>query len=118
MMIMSNPRITALIHQTGLPATLERLARPIGEDPLPVIAASAVVPCRIRDASPAGPLEPTQQTRRRALIAHQDLADAAYPIPPIIGDRLSVFGRRFAVLVVEPQMRGAETLAYSLTLQG
>ena len=111
-------RIVALIHQTGLPATLERLGLPAGEAAQPAVLASAVVPCRIRDGAPAGPLEPTQQSRRRALIAAEDLEAAGYPSPPIVGDRLAVFGRRFLVLAVEPQMRGPDAIAFSLTLQG
>ena len=111
-------RIVALIHQTGLPATLERLGLPAGSSRVPAVTASAVVPCRIRQASPSGDVEPTQQTRRRALIAAEDLAAAGFPGPPLVGDRLAAFGRRFIVLAVEPQQRGAETIAYSLTLQG
>lgn len=111
-------RIVALIHQTGLPATLERLGLPSGSEPAPAVVASLVLPCRIRQASPAGEIEPTQQTRRRALIAAEDLAAGGFPEPPLVGDRLAVFGRRFILLAVEPQNRGAETIAYSLTLQG
>jgi hypothetical protein len=111
-------RIVALIHQTGLPATLERLGLPAGEAGQPSILASAVIPCRIRGGAAAGAVEPTQQSHRRALVAAEDLTDAGFPSPPILGDRLSVFGRRFIVLAVEPQMRGADAIAFSLTLQG
>ncbi len=111
-------RIVALIHQTGLPATLERLGLPRDDDPRPAVVASVVAPCRIRDAAPARAIEPTQQTRRRALLAAEDLTAAGYPSPPIVGDRLSVFGKRFTVLAVEPQMLGGDPMAFSLTLQG
>jgi hypothetical protein len=111
-------RIVALIHQTGLPATLERLGLADAESGQPTLLASAVIPCRIRDGGPAGPMEPTQQSRRRALIAAEDLAAAGFPGPPIMGDRLAVFGRRFLVLAVEPQLRGPDAIAFSLILQG
>ena len=54
----------------------------------------------------------------RFIERHPNLPDAGYPGPPIVGDRLAVFGRRFLVLAVEPQMRGPDAIAFSLTLQG
>lgn len=58
------------------------------------------------------------QTEREVRIGNAEIAAAAWPGPPVIGDRLQVGGAWFNVQAVETRKVGTATALHILTIRG
>lgn len=99
--------VARLVAKYGPTVTLRR-------DPATDVALKA----RVSGFAPDELVGEIKQGDRRVVIANAEIAAAAWPGPPKIGDRLIVSGKIFTIGAVDTRKLGDEIAGHWLTVKG
>ena len=108
-----------LLDRSGESCTIERLTGNDGNGN-PTVTATAVVTMKLAEAADKQVSTEHAVVGRAAIVLHDDLVAASFPVPPAEGDRVKTANRIAQVLAVDGAARriGGVQIAWDLVLSG